>query len=411
MILHHPISILLIVCLKKFTLYLPSLSYKPSSLRLMKYCLFTFCLLFNLLTFSQKRIYVTKADDNGRYLNGNSFAYNPGDTLVLKAQQNPFTYFSIESFHGTKDKPLIITNEGGVVNLVNGIAFTSCTFIKLTGTGSANRYGFKIEDKTYNGVGIDIQGRSSNIEVCNVYIHSKTYGFWVKQEGNCADSLQYPNWIISNISIHDNLIVKMGQEGMYLGSTDPNGQRQVNCNGNVITPIPLRLGDIKVYKNIIDSTGRSGIQLSGAAYGNNEIYKNIVMDAGFEFNDFQGNGISLGGYSHAYVYDNIIKNTFALGILVLGTGFSKVEHNHIDSSGYLGGKSANGMAGIMVDTRPTAPPENSRLEIRNNIIGKNTDYSIRMYKTQPTYSMGNIIAGNTGNIKVADGIDWSAGVK
>ncbi len=373
----------------------------------MKHFFTSFFLLFFVFTFSQKKIYINKGDDNGKYINGNSFGYKPGDTLVLRAQQNPFSYFSLESFHGTKDKPVVIINEGGMVNLINGFSLNNCTNIKLTGTGSSNKYGFKIEDKSFNGVGIDIFGRSANIEVCNIYIHSKTYGFWVKQEGSCADSLQFPNWVISNISIHDNLIVKMGQEGMYLGSTDPNGQRQVNCNGNIITPIPLRLGDIKVYKNIVDSTGRSGIQLSGAAFGNSEIYKNIVMDAGFEFNDNQGNGISLGGYSHAHVYDNIIKNTFALGILILGTGFTKVEHNHIDSSGYLAGKVANGMAGIMVDTRPTSPPEYSQVEIINNIIGVNTDYSVRFYNTQPTYKKGNIIANNSGNVKVAPGIDWS----
>jgi len=364
-------------------------------------------LSISFISFSQKRIVVGKNQDNGKYIDGHSFSYKPGDTLVLEAAQNPYTYFAIDNFHGTKDKPVVIINKSGIVKMVNGIAINNCTFIKLTGTGSTDKYGFKIEDPTWNGVGIDVSGRSSDIEICNIYIHNKTYGFWVKQEAACADSLQYPNWVISNISIHDNLIVKMGQEGMYLGSTDPYGGRSVMCNGVSISPIPLRLGNIKVYKNIVDSTWRSGIQLSGAQFGQSEIYGNIIMNAGFELNTIQGNGISLGGYSHAHVYDNIINNTFALGILMLGSGLTIIEHNHIDSSGYLAGKITNGMAGIMVDTRPTQPIENTQVQIKNNFIGANTDHAIRFYQTYPTFAKGNIICGNSGDIKVASGIDWS----
>jgi hypothetical protein len=366
-----------------------------------------FFLSVTINSFSQKRITISKNPDNGKYLDGNSFSYKPGDTLVLDAVQNPYTYFSIGNFHGLKDKPVVIINRGGCVNMVNGMALSNCTYIKISGTGSADKYGFKIEDPTWNGVGIDVEGRSSDIEISNIYIHNKTYGFWVKQEASCVDSLQYPNWVISNISLHDNLIVKMGQEGMYLGSTNPNGGRQITCNGVVISPIPLRLGSIKVYKNIIDSTWRSGIQLSGASTGVNEIYGNIIMNAGFELNAIQGNGISLGGFSHAHVFDNIINNTFALGILVLGSGHSIIEHNHIDSSGHLAGKVTNGMAGIMIDTRPTQPTEKTFVEIKNNFIGLNTDYGIRFYQTYPTYEKGNIVCGNTGDIKVASGIDWS----
>lgn len=352
---------------------------------------------------------ISKNPDNGKYIDGNSFSYKPGDTLVLDAAQNPFTYFAIGNFHGSKGKSVVIINKNGRVNMINGMALSNCTFVKITGTGSEDKYGFKIEDPSWNGVGIDVEGRSSDIEISNIYIHNKTYGFWVKQEASCADSLQHPNWIINNISIHDNLIVKMGQEGMYLGSTNPNGGRQITCNGVVMMPIPLRLGAIKVYKNIIDSTWRSGIQLSGASTGDNEIYGNIIMNAGFEFNAIQGNGISLGGFSHAHIFDNIINNTFALGILMLGSGHTIIEHNHIDSSGHLAGKIANGMAGIMIDTRPTVPIENTLVEIKNNFIGTNTDYAIRFYQTYATYAKGNLVTGNTGTVKAAPGIDWSDG--
>ena len=56
----------------------------------------------------------------------------------------------------------------------------------------------------------------------------------------------------------------------------------------------LRLGNIKIYNNIIDSTNRSGIQLSCGSGMMNEIFNNTVTNCGFEFSDIQGNGISLG---------------------------------------------------------------------------------------------------------------------
>ncbi|RFM29516.1 right-handed parallel beta-helix repeat-containing protein [Deminuibacter soli] len=353
-----------------------------------------------------KRITIIKGGDNGKYVTQQFLGCRPGDTLVIPAANNPYTYIAAEHLHGTKEKPIVIINGGGQVKLQAGFAFYNCTHVKLTGTGSKDKYGFRIEHPKGEGPGVDINKRSADIEVCYLDICKKTYGFWVKQEGSCADSLQAPNWVIDNISIHDNRIVNMRQEGMYLGSTDPNGLRNVSCNSAIIHPRPLRLGNIRVYNNIVDSTERSGIQLSCAAFGNNEIYGNRVTNAGWELSDVQGNGISLGGYTHAHVYNNYIKNTFALGILVLGSGYIVVDNNTIDSSGYLAGHVTPGMASIMVDTRTTSPVDSSRLLIHDNKLGLSTDANIHFYKTVNSYSKDNIIYNNTGSKKMAPGIYW-----
>ncbi|HXS35434.1 MAG TPA: right-handed parallel beta-helix repeat-containing protein [Flavipsychrobacter sp.] len=353
-----------------------------------------------------KRIYIVKGSDNGKYIDG-SFSYSPGDTLVLKSSANPYSYFSLEGIHGTATCPVTIMNEGGQVKFSNGMAFSDCSYIRVTGTGSADKYGFHIQDPSSDGVAVDIFGRSSNIEVNNVDIYHKTYGFWVKEEASCIDSLKYPNWTINHISIHDNRIVKTNQEGMYMGSTDPNGARGVSCSGKTIYPKPLRLGDIKVYNNIVDSTNRSGIQLSCASSGFNEIYNNQVSNCGFEFSTAQGNGISLGGYSHAYVHNNTISNTYALGILVLGAGPIQIDSNIILNSGKLAGHTVSGMDGIMVDTRYTIPADSSLLHIKNNKISGYTDYGVRFYATYWTYAKGNIVCNNTGTINILSGIDWT----
>ncbi len=357
-------------------------------------------------TCAGKRIYIIKGSDNGKYIDG-SFSYSPGDTLVLKASGNPYSYFSLEGIHGTATCPVTIMNEGGQVKFSNGMAFSDCSYIRVTGTGSSDKYGFHIQDPSSDGVAIDVFGRSSNIEINNVDIYHKTYGFWVKEEASCIDSLKYPNWTINHISIHDNRIVKTNQEGMYLGSTDPNGARGVSCGGKTIYPKPLRLGDIKVYNNIVDSTNRSGIQLSCASSGSNEIYNNQVSNCGFELSTAQGNGISLGGYSHAYVHNNTINNTYALGIMVLGAGAIQVDSNIITNSGRLAGYTVSGMDGIMVDTRYTTPADSSLLHIKNNKISGYTDYGVRFYATYWTYAKGNIVCNNTGTVNIVPGIDWT----
>lgn len=353
------------------------------------------------------KIVVTKGGDNGIYIDGSSI--KPGDTIVLKAANNPYTYFAVGNLYGTKECPITIINEGGQVTLTNGMAIDNCRFVNISGNGnSKEEYGFKIEDPASNGVGIDIHGRSAFIEVQHIFIHNKTYGFWVKQEGTCIDSLQFPNWIINNIYIHHNKIVKMNQEGMYLGSTDPNGARQVNCNGKITTPRPLRLGNIKVHDNIVDSTNRSGIQLSCGSTAMNEIYNNTVTNCGFELSDIQGNGISLGGYSSAKIYNNHIDHTYALGIMCLGSGKILIRDNNINNSGNLNGHTANGMAGIMIDTRPTSPVDSTNFIILNNKIGANTDHAIRVYKTVDTYAKGNVICNNSGNVEVDKAVHWTS---
>ncbi len=111
-----------------------------------------------------------------------------------------------------------------------------------------------------------------------------------------------------------------------------------------------------MYNNIIDSTGRGAIQLSDADSGRSQINNNTITNIGYEWNIYQGNGIILGGYTHAYVHDNFIDNTYSTGIYSLGSGIIRITNNTVNHSGMLNGKTANGMASIMIDTRNTSNP-------------------------------------------------------
>lgn len=346
--------------------------------------------------------------DGGKYFSGIPSSpyylnYNPGDTLVLRAANNTWNYFSLEDIHGTPSCPLVVINEGGQVKMTWGFDIKHSSNIKVTGTGTSSEfYGFYISSATgSSGVAIAITGRSKNIEVEHVSVYKKMYGSWIKEDGSCLDSLNYPNWWMDNIKMHDCKFRNIGQSAIYAGNTAPTGTRPVVCNGVTTYPIPMRLSNIQLYNNIVDSTMRSGIQLGGADSGYNAIYNNTISRCGYELNMQQGTGISIGGMTkNCHVYNNNIKNTFLYGIMCLGAGTNYIENNIIDSSGYLDGvPNTPSMANaIFVDTRQTIPFDSARVIIQNNKIGRSVsphDEDIFLNKTFDAYFTGNQICGNT----------------
>src|SRR6185437_15547376 len=375
----------------------------------MKYTLLTITLLLaSLLTEARK---VTLVPNQGAgYATNNPNSFLPGDTVLI-LNSKTMSYISLTNQHGTSLQPIVFMNSGGQVQMIDGFAIENCTYVKVLGIGAKDNFGFHIQDPNSNGTAITIFGRSAGIEVSNIDIYHKTYGFWVKEEQTCYDSLNAitptnPNgWTINHISIHDNRIIKTNQEGMYLGSTDPNGARGVRCsikiNGKdtMVTQYPIaeRLSDIQVYNNWIDSTNRSGIQLSGGTGTGNRIYNNHVTHCGFEDNTAQGAGIWFGGFTNGKIDHNFISSTFLSGIFLLGAGWQYVDSNTIDSSGMLGSLRANGMAGIAADTRRTGNPVDSAyVSIVGNIIHRNTDTTIHVMDTYCCYCKGNVICGNYG---------------
>ena len=320
-----------------------------------------------------KRIYFNQP---GNWVDGNNFPYSAGDTFVLTSGIE-YSYFSMANVHD-----VTIINDGGIVHLSNGFNLNACTNVTISGTGTKDFYGIDISGHTSGDVGIDINGRSKAVKVDHVFTHDKTYGFWVKQEvgGTNDESLYYPNWYMDSISISYCMIKRMNQEGMYIGSTGQNADR---ANAAGAYPYPMRLSNVQIHDNIVDSTCRGGIMLSGADKGHNNIYNNTITRCGYERNSYQGNGIVIGGNAYADIDKNTIKNTLCDGIWVLGCGTTRVRTNKIDSSGWLpDGTYAGFMHGVSYDARPSYPFTLSTFRIRGNTIGKHSDVAdIYIYNT------------------------------
>ena len=360
-----------------------------------------------------KRVYPIKAADNTLGFTPSNL--QPGDTLVLKSSQNPYSWVSLTNINS-----VTIINEGGqvIINWFNngaipgGFLINGCKHLHLTGTGVPGiKYGFLVTTPANRGVGVDVYGRSAWIEVDHCEMYNKNAGFWIKEEqadAACIDSLSFPKWILHDFQLHDNYIHNTSAEGMYLGSTAPNGYEgtahpAVYCsNGRPDSLLPMRLGKFTIYRNIFDSISRSAIQLSDADSGISKIYNNQITNVGYEYNNQLANGIVLGSYTSANVHNNTISHTYASGIFSLGAGTVKIENNKVDYSGSLNGRTSSGFANIEIDTRNTthpspgkANPEKLTFTVQNNQLGINTDLSIRVYNAYNTYTNNNVICNNT----------------
>jgi hypothetical protein len=254
---------------------------------------------------------------------------HPGDTIVLRSSDNTRTYFALDYLRGTAQQPIVIINEGGQVRLSLGFDLKNCHYVKLTGSGDAGTYyGFYVSNPA--GVPVGISARSENVEIERVDVFNSLYGAWAKQDPSAVDSLNYPNWIMDGIHIHHCRFKKIGQDCIYAGNTTA-------INGQVIggvTKYPMRLSNVNIHNLIIDSANRTGIQVGECMGGS--IHDCNISSMGYEYDQSQGTGISIGGHSYdIHVYNDTVSKTFLYGIMNFGKGRNYIENNVVDSSGIL----------------------------------------------------------------------------
>lgn len=369
---------------------------------------------------SSARHYVTKDANNGVVISAcKGYQYNPGDTFVFPASLNPYSYVEFDCMDN-----FTVINEGGQAKILNfggipgGFTFYNCTNVHFTGIGSiSNYYGFQISTDTYRGVGVNVYGRSSGFEIDHLDIHNKNAGMWIKNEldTTCNVLYQFPNWVLDGFNIHDNYVHNNAAEGGYFGSTAPNGtagtqHSTVYCHGDSSQPnlgLPTRLGNFHVWNNYYDSNGRAAIQLSLADKGTSEINNNIVLRCGSDPDSLQGNGISLGTYTHAYVHDNTIRWTKKDGIFTDGSA-NQIDNNTVLHSGndsmgdVFTGKWA--ASNIFIKSSPSqyaSPPylpyDSTGFVVRNNNLDFNSSgYNVFVETGNGIYKKeGNVICNNT----------------
>ena len=301
-----------------------------------------FTFIFSLLLISYN--FFAKAQDcncdhtislEQKRIDGNMMDVQPGDKICIAAGKRD--YLRLENFNGSAEKPLLITNCGGQVvitgNEYYGIAIVESTFFQLTGSGNdAHTYGFKIIGS--GAMGIQVAGFSSDFEIDHIEIENVGFaGIMAKHDPSCANP-DLRNFIMKNVSMHDNYIHDTGGEGFYLGySWFPS--REVDCNGTKTLFYPHEIQSLQIYNNLIRNTGWDGLQV-GCATNEVNIFNNTIENYGVDNELYQNNGVQIGAGTTGDFFNNIIKEGTGTGISFFGYGNNRVYNNQLIRCGNLG---------------------------------------------------------------------------
>jgi Right handed beta helix region/Secretion system C-terminal sorting domain len=337
---------------------------------------------------------LSASGDGGIYFNnGGSINVLPGQKLCITA--GTYTYVSLNGLVGTETQPITIINCGGKVisqGASYGYRITNSRYFKFSGTGAAGiPYGFVAEGtNTFTPSGISVREGTSNYEIDHTECKKVQIGILAKTNPeNCNPSSYGLGWVIENISFHDNYIHNTQGEGFYLGHS-ASTENILDCNGSTITVEPVKLKNVKVYNNVLDSLGWDGIQVAAAP--NTEIYNNSVKNYGLSNTSSQQAGILLGGKSYGSIHNNYINNGTGNGIQVFGYNSVKVFNNIVVDAGYDG--TTTRQDAIISDDRPQPNNlySNLKADIFNNTVVNAGRFCIHLYNSYGTVaSVSNVV--------------------
>lgn len=269
----------------------------------------------------------------------------------------------LKNIKGNAENPIKIINQGGRVTIsaatTASYAFKTqnCQYFKVLGNGTANvKYGIDING---GNIGMTMDDLSTDFEVANVEVRNAAFaGIMAKTDPTCDVATQRGHFTMRNVILHDSYVHKTGGEGFYVGNSFYADGVAAACG----TVLPHDVVNIKIYNNLVDSTGCEGIQVGSAITGS-EVYNNTVKSPGLSpFASGQNNGIQIGEGTGGKCYNNLIKNAPGNGIIVLGLGDNLVFNNIIINAGGHG---------IFADSRYTPGP-NFQF-INNTIIAPGMD--------------------------------------
>jgi hypothetical protein len=303
------------------------------------------------------------------YLVGTSAPYNTlhgGDTLLMTSGNK--AYICMLNFQGSAVAPLVVINQGGVVtigtNYTYGVKFGGCRYIKFTGTGTSDPYGFSVTQT--NGDGISIGDLSSDVEVNHIHINNcGIRGIVAKTDPACGGYAYRSNFTQYNTILHDNLIENTTTEGMYIGSSFYSGET-LTCSGVDSVILPSILINTQIYNNIIRHTGYDGIQAASSL--NLSVHDNLVQYDSQSGVSSQMSGILIGGGSQGDCYNNYVENGKGDGIENLGLGGYKIYNNVVVNPGlnYYPGNQSYPKYGIYTNDCSATP--GSEFDIMFNVF-------------------------------------------
>ena len=348
------------------------MSLKISLYFLRSLSVFSFIFLLSLSAFSQNCNCAVTIPLTQTLFDGAKTKVLPGQTICIASGTR--TFLTFRNILGDSLNPIIIKNCGGQAyfNSFNGygIQVASSRYFKITGTGSADNYGIKINLNNQGSQGLTLHTMSSNFELDHLEIYNTGFaGIMAKTDPNCNGIGNKGNFTMYDVKFHHNYIHHTGGEAFYVGFSFPAGySKKAECKGTVLYPHDI-IG-CKIYNNKTNYTSADGIQVTGVSSGF-ALYNNEILNYGQNpFGNFQNSGIALGPVTKGPIYNNIINSGGGNGITVVsGSGDNLIYNNLIINAGAIG---------IFVDERPPIV-YGAGYRIINNTIINSIDDGIRLY--------------------------------
>jgi hypothetical protein len=355
-------------------------------------CLFTF---INVGLFAQVNNTDCNCDyvvlPNVLYVDGDAAGIGPGDVVCVMASSK--RYLGFTNFHGAPGNPIKIINCGGRVIIKDtdwyyGIKFVYSSHFILSGTGSGDQqYGFLVDGTPPQIAGLGIGGMSTDFEIDHIEISRTGFaGMTVKSDPDCSGLSNQGNFTQYNTSIHDNYVHNTGGEGIYVGFPHSRGLIRV-CDGDSIRVYPHDIVGLRIFKNIIESTGKEGLQV-GCAVSDVAIYENSINNFGLNNSRWQRSGVHLSTGTTGKFYSNSITNGTGSGIWLNALGDNLIYNNIIANVG------KSGEDGIMIYDSLVA--DGKSYNIINNTIVNHGGNGMKVYTFRNTNInlINNIICGS-----------------
>ncbi|PIB34298.1 hypothetical protein BFP72_02055 [Reichenbachiella sp. 5M10] len=326
------------------------------------------------------------------FISGDTFGFDgikngvqPGNIICLDGTVTYKEPVSLTNITGSETDPVLIINCGGqaVIDMSSkkaayAIRTNNCKYFRISGAGSNDHeYGIKLSGAV--SIGISLDGLSTNFEVDHMEISDIGFaGIMGKTDPSCDPATQHDNFVMRDISIHDNYVHDTGGEGLYIGNSFYANGVKKDCG----TVYPHDIKGADIYRNKVINAGWEAIQV-GCGIEDVKIHDNYIENYGHENITYQNNGIQVGEGTGGLLYNNYISTGPGNGVIMLGIGDNIAFNNIILDAG---------ASGVFCDERYTTGDGFSFI---NNTIINPAENGIVLYSDEVdlNHVINNVIVG------------------
>lgn len=320
-------------------------------------------------------------------ISGDELGVNPGDVVCIMGGDREF--LRISSMIGTEAAPVVIQNCEGQVAIDNsdrgyGLTLDASRYVHLTGSGDdAFTYGFKVRatrnESDYSASCVLAGDRSSDYEIDHIEALDCGFaGVVSKTDPNC-ETQDMSGFVQRNTRLHHLYLHDTRGEGIYFGNTG-YPSRAGTCDGEEVDLIPHTHEGVWIHDNIIEDTGWDGAQI-GVSPKDCYFYRNRIARVGLLNEEYQMQGIQIGGGSQCEITDNFLSTGPAIGIIVLDAGDTLIANNVVEGF----------ETGIYFNDRASPVTQGAQYRALYNTVVNIADKGIAAYGQ---LSVGNVVSNN-----------------